>query len=472
MNPLKLQILRAAVAHDSLLDFMRYTWQSSTSFLVGRHTREITARLTRATSDYLRGISTYLLVTVPFRHGKSEIISRNFPPYFFGHNPDAEIILTTYGQELSNRMSKDARRIMRLKEYREVFWKENIRIASDASAVQTWEIEGKRGKFQATGIGGGSTGKGADVLIVDDYLKGRSEAESETIRNTQWDDFSDNLMTRLAPVHIVVILATPWHTDDIIGRIKNRMTAGHKDYNPDFPKFEIMKFPARDDQGHYLFPERFNEEWYKMQFATLGAYSSAALLQCEPTPRAGNMFRVENIRIADTMPQGLRWCRFWDLASTEKERNKPDPDYTSGALVAAQKIKGEWHVYVKDVRYMQGEAPARNRLIKQTSDMDGAAVRIGVESVAGYKDTYTILRDIIKNRIIVKINATKDKVVRCSELEVPVEAGHLYFLRGAWNQAVLEEFASFPAGVHDDKVDSIAGAFEMAKELNGPSRML
>ena len=172
------------------------------------------------------------------------------------------------------------------------------------------------------------------------------------------------------------------------------------------------------------------------------------------------------------MPQGLRWCRFWDLASTEKERNKPDPDYTSGALVAAQKIKGEWHVYVKDVRYMQGEAPARNRLIKQTSDLDGAAVRIGVESVAGYKDTYIILREIIRNRIIVKINATKDKVVRCSELEVPVEAGHLYFLRGAWNQAVLEEFASFPAGIHDDKVDSIAGAFEMAKELNGPSRML
>lgn len=472
MNGLKLQMLRASVARDSLLEFMRYTWQQETPFLVGRHTREITARLTRATDDYLRGISTYLLVTVPFRHGKSEIISRNFPPFFFGHNPDAEILLATYAQELSNRMSKDARRIMRLNEYREVFWKENIRIASDASAVQTWEIEGRNGKFQAAGIGGGATGKGADVLIVDDYLKGRSDAESETIRNTQWDDFADNLMTRLAPVHIVVILATPWHPDDIIGRIKNRMNPEHRDFNPDFPKFEIMKFPARDEQGNCLFPERFSEEWYKQQFATLGAYSSAALLQCEPVRRAGNLFRVENIRIVDEMPQGLRFCRFWDLASTEKERNKPDPDYTAGALVAARKIGGEWHVYVKDVRFMQGEAPARNRLIEQTAELDGAAVRIGVESVAGYKDTYTILRGIIRNRIIVKINATKDKVVRCSELEVPVEAGHLYFLRGAWNQALLEEFASFPAGVHDDKVDAVAGAFAMARELAGPSRML
>jgi len=472
MNPLKLKLLRAAVAHDSLLEFMRYSWQMTTPFLVGRHTTEITDRLTHATKDYLNGKSTYLIITVPFRHGKSEIVSRHFPPYFFGHNPDAEIILTTYGQDLSNQMSRDARKIMRLPEYQEIFWKENIHIASDASAVQTWEIANRRGKFQASGIGGGATGKGADLLIVDDYLKGRDAAESETIRNTQWEDFTSNLMTRLAPVHIVVILATPWHVDDIIGRIKNRMTPGHKDFNPEFPKFEILKFPARGEDGTYLFPERYSEDWYRMQFAQLGNYGSAALLQCEPTPRAGNLFRAENIQIVDEMPAGLRWSRFWDLASSEKERAKSDPDYTAGALVAAQKIKGEWHVYVRDVRYMQGEAPARNRMMVQTAEADGAAVRIGVESVAGYKDTYTTLREVIRNRIIVKINAVKDKVVRCSELEVPVEAGHVYFQRGAWNGAVLTQFATFPAGSHDDFVDAVAGGFAMAKQMQAVTRFV
>lgn len=449
---------------------MRFTWQSSSPFLVGRHTQAIADSLTQADLNYSRGVSSYLLVKVPFRHGKSEIVSRNFPPWFLGKHPDAEILLATYAQDLSDRMSRDARKIIRSQKYQEVF--PGIRLSGESASVHTWEIEGHKGKFQGVGIGGGSTGKGADLLIVDDYLKGRSDAESEPIRNTQWNDFADNLMTRLAPVHIVVILATPWHVDDIMGRIQNRMNPAHKDYNPDFPHFEVMKFPARNHDGTYLFPERFNEDWYKLQFATLGAYSSAALLQCDPVPRGGNMFKVENIQIVDEMPSGLRWCRFWDLASSEKERNKQDPDYTSGALVAARKIKEEWHVYVKDVRYTQSEAPSRNKLIQQTSDMDGMAVRIGVESVAGYKDTYTTLRSIIQNRIIIKIGASKDKVVRCSELEVPIEAGHVFFQRGSWNQHVLDEFAAFPSGSHDDNVDSIAGAFEMAKSLNGPSRVI
>jgi len=99
-------------------------------------------------------------------------------------------------------------------------------------------------------------------------------------------------------------------------------------------------------------------------------------------------------------------------------------------------------------------------------------VRIGVESVAGYKDTYTTLREVIRNRIIVKINAVKDKVVRCSELEVPVEAGHVYFQRGAWNGAVLTQFATFPAGSHDDFVDAVAGGFAMAKQMQAVTRFV
>lgn len=459
-------MLRASIARDSLLYFMQYI--RGVDFQIGRHTREITSRLTRAYHDLECGKSTYLIITVPFRHGKSDIASRNFPPWCFGHNPDLEILLATYGQDLSSAMSRDARQIIRSDRYREIF--PDIRISSESASVQVWGIAGHKGKFQAVGIGGGTTGKGADILIIDDYLKGRSEAESDTIRKTQWDDFTGNLMTRLAPAHIVVILATPWHVDDLIGRIRNRMNPEHKDYDPEFPPFEQMRFPARADDGSYLFPERFSSEWYRRQFAVLGNYQAAALLQCDPAPRGGNMFQVERIQIDDTMPEGLRWCRFWDLASTEKERAKDDPDYTSGALVAARRIDGEWHVYVRDVRYVQAEAPARNALIRQTAELDGMSVRIGVESVAGYKDTYTILRSLIRNRILLKIEATRDKVVRCSELEVPIANGHCHFLRGNWNAHVLAELAAFPSGAHDDNVDSIAGGFAMARKIAGSVR--
>ena len=464
---LKRDLLLASLAKDSLLNFMLFLHPS---YIVGRHTRAITERLTTAIQDLKKGKSTYLILTVPFRHGKSDIVSRHFPPWCFGHDPDLEILLATYGQDLSSAMSRDARGIIRHPDYAKIF--PSVRISAESSSTAVWGIAGHKGKFQAVGIGGGSTGKGADILIIDDYLKGRSEAESETVRKTQWDDFTGNLMTRLAPAHIVVILATPWHVDDLIGRIKDRMNPLSSYHDPDFPAFEILSFPAKAEDGSFLFPERFSPQWYRTQFATLGTYQASALLQCDPSPRGGPLFRSENIRIVDSVPDNIRYCRFWDLASTEKERTKDDPDYTAGALVGACQINKEWHIYIKDVKYIRAEAPARNKLIEQTAAADGMSVRIGVESVAGYKDTYTILRSIIKNRVINKIAATKDKVIRCSELEAPVEAGHLYFLRGEWNNHVLAEFASFPAGKHDDCVDAIAGGFAMARKINGPSRIL
>jgi hypothetical protein len=381
---------RCSMAREKLLDFMQYCWQNNFPLLVGKHTAEITAELDNALDRLKDGESTYLILTVPFRHGKSDIVSRHFPPYALGRNPDLEIILSTYNQGLSNNMSRDARSIMKSAEYQRVF---DTRLSPESHSVEQWGLDGKRGKLQAIGIEGGATGKGADILIIDDFLKGRSDAESEPTRKSQWDSFSGNLMTRLAPAHIVVILATRWHVDDIIGRILNRMNPEHKDYDAEFPNFKIIKYPAKSDkyESGYLFPERFNESWYKKQFAVLGRYQSAALLQCEPTMRGGNMIKTEGIQIIEKedVPQGLRFCRFWDLASTEKEVAKDDPDYTSGSLVATKKIKDIVHLYVADVRWVQAEAPRRNKMIEDTAKADGASVEIGIESVAGYKDTYT-----------------------------------------------------------------------------------
>ncbi len=472
MNPVERQILKLESRTD-LLSFMQYTWQGDEPMKVGRHTREITDRLTKAVEDFKNGVSTYLIVTVPFRHGKSEIISRKFPTWFFGKNPDCEVMLATYGQDLSDQMSRAARGVMRSREYREVFCREKLEISSESASVKTWGIEGHSGKFQSIGIGGGATGKGAHLLIIDDYLKGRSDAESEPTRKTLWEDFSGNLMTRLAPVHIVVILATPWHVDDLIGRIRNRLNPSHKDHDPDFPAFEFMRFPARQPDGSFLFPERFSDSWYRMQFAALGSYQAAALLQCDPVPRGGNMLKTDRVTIIDAMPGNLRFFRFWDLASTEKERQSDDPDYTAGALCAAQEIKGQWHLYIADVRFVQAEAPARNKLIEDTANSDRASVPIGVESVAGYKDTYTTLKGILKGRRSVhKITVSHDKVIRAAEMEPIFEAGHVYMLRAWWNSAVLDQLAQFPAGTHDDIVDAIGGAFEMARKFGGVSRII
>lgn len=469
------QIIRASIAHDSLLDFMQFTWRNLEPLRIGRHTRAITDRLDRAMSDFAAGKSSYLMITVPPRHGKSEIVSRNFPAFFFGHFPDAEIILSSYNQDLANQMSRAARSTMRSSQFQQVFFREKISISPESASVSTWQIARHAGKFQAIGIGGGSTGKGAHLLIVDDYLRGRADAESETIRNKQWDDFAGNLITRLAPVHIVVILATPWHSDDIIGRIKNRMNPQHRDFDPDFPRFEQMKFSARNPDGSFLFPERFSEAWYKTQFSVLGSYQAAALLLCEPVPRGGAMLKTDRVKIIEPtqMPQNIVYCRFWDLASTEKERAKDDPDFSAGALVGAQFIQGVWHIFIKDVRFIQAEAPARNRLIIDTARADSSAVPVGVESVAGYKDTFTTIRDLLRGEVVVrKISVSRDKIVRASEMESVFEAGNVHICRGWWNDETLRQLAQFPAGAHDDIVDAVAGAFEMAKKYAAPGALV
>ena len=463
-----------SVAKDRLLDFMGYCWQKKTSpLLVGQHTREITDRLDRALADYKVGKSSYIIIKVPFRHGKSDIVSRNYVPYIYGKCPDAEIILGSYNSDLAVEMSRDARGIFESGEYQSVF---DSRIDTRSSAVVRWGVADHYGKLHPVGLDGGATGKGADVLILDDYLKNRADAENPLVRQKQWEAFTNNFMTRLAPVHIVIILATPWHVDDIIGRVENKNNPIHKDYSAEFPKFDVMTFPARHEKyaSGYLFPERFNESWYTLQFATLGSYAAAALLQCSPCVRGGNMIKTEKVNIVDgsQFPAGLRWVRFWDLASTEKEIAKQDPDYTSGAKVAVKKINGLYHLYVDDVRWCQAEAPARNRLIEETAKGDGSSVRIGIESVAGYKDAYTTIKDILNgSHSVTKVNVSTDKVIRAGEMEPVFEAGNVHFRKAWWNTQVLEQLSQFPAGAHDDFVDSITGGFIMARDF-GESRAI
>ena len=143
-DTLKRRLLLASLAQDSLLHFMTYLHPE---YQIGKHTRIITEKLTLALSDLAKGKSTYLILTVPFRHGKSDIVSRHFPPWCFGHNPDLEILLATYGQDLSSAMSRDARHIIRTADYHDVF--PGVRISAESSSTSVWGIAGHKGKFQA-----------------------------------------------------------------------------------------------------------------------------------------------------------------------------------------------------------------------------------------------------------------------------------------------------------------------------------
>jgi len=176
--------LNDEMARRHHLDFMQSTWQrSGEPLVVGLHTSAICSRIDRTIADYRAGVSTFLIIMVPFRHGKSDIVSRYLPPHFIGLFPDAEVMLATYSGELANDLSRFARRIAGFEAYSRIF--PEMRLAEDSAAVNRWGVQGRTGGMVAAGLGGSMTGRGYALGIVDDYFKNRAEAESRTTRDTR-----------------------------------------------------------------------------------------------------------------------------------------------------------------------------------------------------------------------------------------------------------------------------------------------
>jgi predicted phage terminase large subunit-like protein len=459
------ELLRRRAARRDYLAFMHAVWWKNDPFLVGRHTRAIAERLTRAVEDYLDGRSTFLLIKVPFRHGKSDLVSRGFTPYFLGrcheHHPD--VILSGYGASLVMGFSRRARHIIDSPHYRAVF--PGIEIDPNRRANDKWALSGSTGEVTATGLGGAVTGHGGHLIVLDDYCKSREEAESATYRDKVWHAFTNDLMTRRAPVSIVVVVATPWHVDDVFGRVEAEMN------NPEFPRFETLAFPAGDAEGLYdggpLFPERFTDEWYATQRATLGLYGASGLLDCSPRRRGGNRFLVDRVVVHDSLdefPPGED-VRSWDLASTEKQIAKSDPDWTCGAKLRVIRRGIVNEIWLSDMVRVQAETTRRDMKMLATAAHDGPGVRILVEAVAGYKDAVAWLKKRLHGvRRVEPVHVSRDKFVRSLVLEPVIEAGNFHILRGPWNEAFLAELGDWPSGAHDDQIDAVVNGYTKLTE--------
>ena len=417
------------------------------NYVFGRHTRLLIETLDWCTRELEAGRSVHLIINVPPRHGKSDIFSRRFPAFYLCRNPDDEVMLVTYASSLSNDMSIASRRC-----FEESGRDFGISLSRELNQIEAWRIEGHRGGLNAIGMGGSATGRGARLLLIDDPIKNREEAESETIRQSTWEAYTNDLRTRLAPVHAEIILCTRWHTDDMVGRIEAQMKI-----DPDFPRFRKINIPAWDEKTGWLFTERYPESWYRGQRATLGTYAFESLFQGNPTPRGGTFLKVDKVQYVDKAPDGLLWHRCWDLASTAKERLKDDPDYTSGGLVAVHEGK----LFIADIRRGQWTAPTRDQIILQTAATDPLGTRMKIETVAGYKDTAENLKAKLNGRaVLISFRPDGDKIARAAIVEPFFEFGNVVLVRGPWNADFLSEVASFPKGKHDDQVDCVVGGAE------------
>jgi predicted phage terminase large subunit-like protein len=453
------------------LYFMDYLWRNIMEpFRIGQHTKVICERIDEAMSDFRQGKSTFLKIKVPFRHGKSDIISRFLPAKFIGEFPDNEVLVTTHSSSLVHGFSRFARALIKDPRYKHLYPK--VKLSRELRNVEEWAVEGRLGKVQFVSMAGSVTGKGGALIILDDFFKSREEAESEKIREKRWEQFK-NLLTRRAPVTIVIVLATPWHIDDIFGRIDKYM-----DEDENFPRFEEIKFPAIDKEKYYdgyLFSERYSPEWYESMTASLGAYDTSSLLQCEPNARENASFRTDKIRWVQEIPNDkkLTWVRAWDLASSTRQLIKSSPDYTVGALLAVDRIPTKIRgvtipvLYIKDIVRGQWEATLRNKIILNTALADGDNVPVGIEAFGGYKDAFTEIRDILMGmRNVSKVLLPGDKLAKSSALLPAFQAGNVIIKDGVYKKDLVKELEQFPNGAHDDQIDAICVGYGMAKNVS------
>ena len=467
-------------ARQSHLEFIQRTWPKALDepFIIGHHTREISATIDEAFEKLRQGESSYYIINVHHRSGKSDMFSRFLAPHFVGEFPDREFIQTSYKTDLAITFSGYGRNILRSKKYQELY--PDVKLSRETNRKNDWKIVNNNGvdmggRVYATSLLSGLTGSGFSCGVIDDWFSGRADAESMVMREKIWNAFKDDFMTRRAPASIVFIIGTLWHWDGLANRIRNEMKK-----NPNFPRFQSLIFPAkRSDSltpkkypGKYLFLERYSLKWYEEQYATLGKYASAALLDCDPQMRMGAILSTDGIVYHDKndpeIPSNtaIQWAQVWDLAHTEKQRSGDDPDWTSGTLLGFESVPGDpiYHLWIKKVSRCRKSPAKRDSFIKVLTMQAGKFVKHGIENSIESKDAYDYIKKAIPEYNWTSIPITGDKVVRSSPLSPIFEAeGHVHLIRDDWNEDWLNEILKFDGtgSGHDDQVDNLSAGYIM-----------
>lgn len=420
--------------------------------------RIIAERLEKAFEDLKNGKSTNLVIEMPPQHGKSRLITTFFPAWILGREPSWPLIITSYGAELAVKFGRDTRDIMELHEYKSIF---GTRVREDSRAKGNW-ITKEGGGYLSTGIGGGVTGHGFKVGILDDPFKGREEADSRVVRDNVWDYFLSVFMTRRNAPTIIIIVNTRWHTDDLVARIERLEEESQHRPNHDVWEYLTFKAIAEEDElpnrkkGEALWPERFPIPFLKEAEAR-SSREFQSLYQQHPVSPSNQMFFREWFKYyspGETKYRNLQKFTFLDPAISEKEtadnwvvltigkeRNSPNifrleesvgkgnPDRMLEALFYHQdKYKSD--VWIETVAFQ--------KILKRD-----------VKELQRAKQQYFQIHEM-------KHAKMKTKHGRITALAPLYQAGVIFHLRGGDDGSYEDELLDFPFGAHDDRVDTMS----------------
>jgi predicted phage terminase large subunit-like protein len=494
------ELARRELARRRLLQF---TLQTHPTYQAGWVHDDICRRLERFSQQVTEKKSPRLMLLMPPRHGKSELASIRFPAWHLGRNPTHEIINVGYNLDLPMRFSRKVREIFRDPAFTALF--PTAKIDQDSQGLEAW-LTTEGGGFTAAGRGGGITGKGAHVLIVDDPLKNQEEADSAVTRDGLWDWYLSTAYTRLAPGGGVLVIETWWNDDDLAGRLQ---AAAEND--PEADQFEVVKYPALAEQyefrdkntlkiervseaepellsslqasedlellrkpGEALHTARYDADALKRIRAVQDVRIWSALYQQNPVPDEGMYFKQDWLKVQATIPDPYQAYIYtaWDFAIGEKQTN----DYTVGCTLLRD---------ANDVLYLLDMTRARIDTFDIVEAILDTYVRWGHQPGSqyflGFEDgqIWKSLAPVLRRRMVERgtypafevLKPLTDKQVRARPLQGRMQQGMLVLPEGApWRKDVEHELLRFPAGKHDDIVDSLAWAVRLTLGHGPPQR--
>lgn len=453
-------------AQKDFLSFIHYTMPG---YKANWHHEIIAHKL----DQIIKGKINRLMIFVPPRYGKSQQVSRHFPAYLLGRNPDAQIISTSYSADLASRMNRDVQRIIESPRYRDLFPKTTLagksrKTISESTYLKNseiFEIVDHTGSYRSAGVGGGITGMGfgrminesgvvSGVGIIDDPFKNRQEADSITLRDSVWEWYTSTFRTRAEGDAAIIVCLTRWHEDDLAGRL---LKLAQDD--PDADQWDTVSFPAiLENEKHPLDPREIGEAlWHekhdlkKLQNikASIGSYDWSALYQQRPSPEAGSIFTRNDWQYYDLLPEHFEMkCISIDAAFKDKK----DSDFV--VIQVWGKVGARFYL----IDQVRGKMPftATVEAVKQMVLKHPKVLAKLIEDKANGTAIISSLKGKISG--LIPVNPSDSKVARARAISPLIEAQNVYLPRKPWIGDFIEELTAFPNGSNDDQVDAMTQA--------------
>jgi len=462
-QPADLKRLAAAILGTDFYSFVQASFpiiSGGSPFLPNWHLEATAHELT----EVMRGATRRLIITVPPRSLKSICASVCLPAFALGHNPSRRIICVSYSEILARKHANDCRALMRSNLYRSVFPATRISPAKD---TETEVMTTARGSRLATSVGGTLTGRGGDLLIIDDPLKPQ-DAQSESARESLKQWYSNTLLSRLDHKieGSIIVVMQRLHPDDLVGHLLEQGGWRHLNLPAIAEEAMVVDLSAtrhhRRGIGELLHPARESQAALDELKASMGSMEFAAQYQQAPVPIGGNLVKWSWFKFYDQPPvpqPGDRLIVSWDTALSSGQL----ADYSACVVLLVRKET----VYVLDVVRARLEYPDLKRAVLEHHHRWRNAGCASYALLIEKKGSgLSLIQDLRRQDIhAIGVHPEGDKVMRMTAQTAPIEAGSVHLpIRAAWLDEFKKELLSFPMSRHDDQIDAFSQGLQRAFE--------